>query len=224
VVEFGLHSPWRCIPGDGVAPPSNTHGILDRRVWSAGRNAPLGTTVGFQHGLQALLQLLAVVIGRGLFDLRADLLHTALDGTLRTVTFDDGRVVLVDRDLLGLAQVLKRDVLELDAEVCRNRTAAGEDRDVFEIALRRSPKPWALTAATCSVPRSLFTTRVASASPSTSSATITSDRRHAPIRVVRTATMASADLWGAEARTVARQARRRGHYRVCRAGLLYSER
>ena len=40
------------------------------------------------------------------------------------------------------------------------------------IALRRSPKPGALTAATLRPPRSLLTTRVASASPSTSSATI----------------------------------------------------
>ena len=38
------------------------------------------------------------------------------------------------------------------------------------IALRRSPKPGAFTAQAFSVPRSLFTTRVASASPSTSSA------------------------------------------------------
>src|SRR5229473_3515226 len=38
------------------------------------------------------------------------------------------------------------------------------------MALRRSPKPGALTAAIFSVPRSLLTTRVASASPSTSSA------------------------------------------------------
>jgi hypothetical protein len=38
------------------------------------------------------------------------------------------------------------------------------------IALRRSPNPGALTAATLSPPRSLFTTNVASASPSTSSA------------------------------------------------------
>mmetsp|Transcript_35097 Transcript_35097/g.76721 ORF Transcript_35097/g.76721 Transcript_35097/m.76721 type:complete len:217 (+) Transcript_35097:1063-1713(+) len=37
-------------------------------------------------------------------------------------------------------------------------------------ALRRSPKPGALMAATLSTPRSLFTTRVASASPATSSA------------------------------------------------------
>ncbi len=38
------------------------------------------------------------------------------------------------------------------------------------IALRRSPKPGAFTAATFRPPRSLLTTRVASASPSTSSA------------------------------------------------------
>ena len=44
------------------------------------------------------------------------------------------------------------------------------------ISLRRSPKPGALTAATFSVPRSLLTTRVVSASPSTSSAMISSER------------------------------------------------
>ena len=42
------------------------------------------------------------------------------------------------------------------------------------IALRRSPKPGALTAQMFRTPRSLLTTRVASASPSTSSATIRS--------------------------------------------------
>ena len=40
------------------------------------------------------------------------------------------------------------------------------------MAFRRSPNPGALTAVTFSVPRSLFTTRVASASPSMSSAMI----------------------------------------------------
>ena len=39
--------------------------------------------------------------------------------------------------------------------------------------LRRSPKPGALTATPVKVPRSLLTTSVARASPSTSSATIT---------------------------------------------------
>ena len=44
------------------------------------------------------------------------------------------------------------------------------------VALRRSPKPGAFTAAACSVPRSLLTTSVASASPSTSSAMMRSGR------------------------------------------------
>ena len=42
------------------------------------------------------------------------------------------------------------------------------------IALRRSPKPGALMATDLNVPRILLTTSVASASPSTSSAMITS--------------------------------------------------
>ena len=44
------------------------------------------------------------------------------------------------------------------------------------IALRRSPKPGAFTAVELKVPRILFTTRVASASPSTSSAMMRSGR------------------------------------------------
>ena len=46
----------------------------------------------------------------------------------------------------------------------------------WSIALRRSPKPGALTEADLKVPRILLTTRVASASPSTSSATMASGR------------------------------------------------
>mmetsp|Transcript_7462 Transcript_7462/g.19379 ORF Transcript_7462/g.19379 Transcript_7462/m.19379 type:complete len:241 (-) Transcript_7462:675-1397(-) len=45
-----------------------------------------------------------------------------------------------------------------------------------KLALRLSPKPGALTAATFMPPRSLFTTRVASASPSTSSEMMRSGR------------------------------------------------
>src|ERR1041384_8359670 len=43
------------------------------------------------------------------------------------------------------------------------------------MSLRRSPNPGAFTAATLSVPRNLFTTRVANASPGTSSAIIKID-------------------------------------------------
>jgi hypothetical protein len=45
------------------------------------------------------------------------------------------------------------------------------------MALRRSPKPGALTAAIFRPPRSLLTTSVASASPSTSSAMMSSGGR-----------------------------------------------
>jgi len=45
----------------------------------------------------------------------------------------------------------------------------------ISISLRRSPKPGALTAQTFRTPRSLLTTRVARASPSTSSAMISRD-------------------------------------------------
>jgi hypothetical protein len=55
----------RRIPGGGVAPPSNTAGILSRRAWPAagvpaartvrsgveGRLARLGATPDFHHGL-----------------------------------------------------------------------------------------------------------------------------------------------------------------------------
>ena len=44
------------------------------------------------------------------------------------------------------------------------------------MALRRSPKPGALTATVFRMPRMLLTTRVARASPSMSSATISSGR------------------------------------------------
>ena len=46
----------------------------------------------------------------------------------------------------------------------------------WSIALRRSPKPGAFTATALKVPRILLTTRVESASPSTSSAMISSGR------------------------------------------------
>ncbi len=45
---------------------------------------------------------------------------------------DDRRVLLLDADLLGLAQHVERDVFELDAEVFADHLAAGQDRDVLE--------------------------------------------------------------------------------------------
>src|SRR5713226_7908015 len=44
----------RSIPASGVAPPSNTPGILSRRALPAGRLARLGATPDFHHGLLSL--------------------------------------------------------------------------------------------------------------------------------------------------------------------------
>jgi outer membrane protein OmpA-like peptidoglycan-associated protein len=56
----------RCIPGGGVAPPSNTAGILSRRAWPAGRLARLGATPDFRHGLLAsLVAVLIVTLAAG---------------------------------------------------------------------------------------------------------------------------------------------------------------
>ena len=48
---------------------------------------------------------------------------------------DDRRVVLVEDDALGPAQLLERHVLQLDAEILRNHLRAGEYRNVLQHGL-----------------------------------------------------------------------------------------
>src|SRR5215468_11196734 len=84
---------------------------------------------------QPLLQLLAVIVGRGLLDLRLDLADAGLDVLLLAGAVDDRGLLLLDDDLLGAPEHGGRHVLELDAEFLRNELAAGEDRDVLEHGL-----------------------------------------------------------------------------------------
>jgi len=84
---------------------------------------------------EALLELLAVVVGGRLVDLAADLFHASLDVGRFAGTFDDRGVFLVDDDALGAAEVGNGDVLKLDAEVLGDALAAREDGDVFEDGL-----------------------------------------------------------------------------------------
>src|ERR1700730_13886710 len=84
---------------------------------------------------QTLLQLLAVVVRGGLLDLCLDLLNARLDVGLLAGAADDRSILLVDHHLLGTAEHGERDVLELDAEVFRDRLAAGQDRDVLQHGL-----------------------------------------------------------------------------------------
>src|SRR5689334_2609568 len=84
---------------------------------------------------QTLLQLLAVVVGGGLLDLRLDLLHARVDVGLFAGAVDDGGVLLVDGDLLGLAQHVEADVLKLDADVLADHLATRQDGDILEHGL-----------------------------------------------------------------------------------------
>src|SRR5207249_4427529 len=122
------------------------------------------------------LEFFAIVIACRFFDLTTDLRNAAFNIDLFAFAFDNSGVLLVDGGALGPAKIFELHVLELDAEIFRDATTAGQHRNVFQHRLRRSPKPGAFTAQTCNVPRNLFTTRVASASPSTSSAIMRSGR------------------------------------------------
>src|SRR5207342_676720 len=84
---------------------------------------------------QTLLQLLAVVVGVRLLDLRTDLVDPTGDLVGVTGTLDDGGLVLGDDDLAGLAEQLDAGRLELEADLLRDDLAAGQDRDVLQHGL-----------------------------------------------------------------------------------------
>src|SRR6202000_1805519 len=81
---------------------------------------------------QTFLQLFLVVVGGGVLDLLLDLGDAAFDAALVARPVDDRGVLLGDLDLLGLAEHVDGDVLELDAQVFRDQLAAGQDGDVFQ--------------------------------------------------------------------------------------------
>ena len=101
------------------------HGVLDAVLLlleldlGGGADLDHGDTAG-QLG-QALLELLAVVVGVGVLDLGLDLVDPALDVGVVARTFDDGRLVLRDDDLAGTAEQVEPDVLELEADLLGDR-------------------------------------------------------------------------------------------------------
>src|SRR2546427_7187465 len=115
------------------------HRVLDSRLFllhlSFGGRADLDDGDAADQLRQPLLQLLAVVVRRGVLDLGAELFHAPLDGGRRARPFDDRRIVLIDRDLLRLAEVFQLDVLELEAKIVGDGLAAGERGDVLEHGL-----------------------------------------------------------------------------------------
>src|SRR6267143_303519 len=84
---------------------------------------------------QTLLQLLTVVVRGGFLDLRLDLIDAGLDVGLLAGAVDDGGVLLVDHHLLGAAEHGERDVLQFNAEIIRDRLAAGQNSDVLQHGL-----------------------------------------------------------------------------------------
>jgi len=74
---------------------------------------------------QALLELLAVVVGGGVLDLLLDLADAISYVLLLAGAVDDGGVVLVDLDGLRGAELVEGGVLELEAELLGDDLAFG---------------------------------------------------------------------------------------------------
>ena len=92
---------------------------------------------------EALLELLAVVVGVGVLDFGLDLGDAAGDVAAVAGAFDDGGLVLGDDDLAGLAQHVETDTIELQTDLFTDDLATGEDGHVLQHRLA------ALTEARC---------------------------------------------------------------------------
>src|SRR5664279_3857468 len=77
---------------------------------------------------QTLLQLLAIIVRGGLFDLRLDLANARLDILFFTGAIDDCGRFLVNMHPFGATEHLQSYVLELDAEFFGNQLTRGQDR------------------------------------------------------------------------------------------------
>ncbi len=83
----------------------------------------------------ALLQLLAVVVAGGFFDLHANLLDARFDVASLAAAVDDGGVFLAHFDALGLAQIGQLHLLKRQADFVADDLAARQDGDVFQHGL-----------------------------------------------------------------------------------------
>src|SRR5579885_365583 len=139
----------RCRPNQGHAAAGHD-AFLDRgargvkRILDPGLlllHLDFGRGADSNHGNAAhqlrkpLLQLLAVVVGGGFLDLRADLLDARLNVGLLAGSVDNRGVVLVHHDPLGAPKILQGDVLEFDPKFLGDAAAAGQDRDILEYRL-----------------------------------------------------------------------------------------
>ncbi len=84
---------------------------------------------------QTFLQLLAVVIGGGVFNLFANLTDTGLDVLGVTAAFNDRGVVFVHRDFLGSTEIGQHGVLELETKLFGDNLTTGQNGDIFQHGL-----------------------------------------------------------------------------------------
>src|SRR5579862_4668606 len=112
------------------------HGVLDASLLflqlGFGCRAHLDHRYAADQLGETLLQLFLVVVRGSVLDLRADLPDASFDFAGFPGAFDDGGVVLINRDFLGFAEVFHLHVLELDAEILGDGLAAGQRGDVLE--------------------------------------------------------------------------------------------
>ena len=105
-------------------------GVFQQRLSLFHLGLGCGADVDLRHSAgqlrQPLLQLLAVVVAVGRFDLAADLLGAAVDGLFLAGPAHDRRLFARDDHLLRPAEIRKLDRIELDAEVFEDRGPAGE--------------------------------------------------------------------------------------------------
>ena len=84
---------------------------------------------------EALLELLAVIVGSGLLNLVTDLGHAGGDIGRLAGAFDDDGGVLGDNHALGKAEHVHIHILELEAEVLGDALTTGKDGDILEHGL-----------------------------------------------------------------------------------------
>ena len=119
--------------------PGGVQGVFDASLLLLHVRLGIGTDRDDRHAAgqlgQPLLELFAIVFAVRGRDLVADLLDAILDvGRLAGALDDRGRI-FVDRDLLGPAQLLQRQVFELQPQVFADQRAGGQHGNVAEQSL-----------------------------------------------------------------------------------------
>ena len=132
----------------GHGGPGRVQGVFDAALGllhlglGRGADADDGHAAG-QLG-QPFAELLLVVFALGLVHLRADLVDALLDVRPLARAVDDRAAFLLDAHLLGLAELIERDVLQLEAEIFADelcRPSGWRCRRAWPCGDRRSRAP-----------------------------------------------------------------------------------